>query len=436
MSSFPTVSDFESLLVNNPQVQAIDAYLQRFNPIKIMKMESMEIRHSSILRWLLDPFGNHGMGDRFLKAFLAEALRGQKQQGGLTALDILAEDFSTAHVVAEWRHIDLFIQLSRADIDWVFIVENKINHKQSKKQLEDYLDRTDAAFQTAAKVQGIFLTLHQPKVHHERFASIRYKEVITVLEAALASASLPADVEVFVNHYISVLKELTGTSMDHKDAKRLAAKLYREHRNTLDFIMEHGSGTAFQVAMREVFNTYEIEGDEDNRALTKIGTEEFEFGSVDGNVCDFLPRQLADTLYGIGRHSGLDWSFGEHGYEDYWMGYPIAMWFEMDRGSSRLKLCGEVSGWLGTQTQDDLLRRVEQGISKEFQIEKLDRNGHPHHRFFRVGKGQDYSQRVFDADDPKSIETVARKMLKQLRGEFKAISDAMVGAYDLDLDDK
>ena len=51
----PDLDDLESLFVNNPDLDEIRAHLSKFNPIKVMGMERMEIRHSAILAWLLDP---------------------------------------------------------------------------------------------------------------------------------------------------------------------------------------------------------------------------------------------------------------------------------------------------------------------------------------------------------------------------------------------
>ncbi|MFK7867447.1 MAG: PD-(D/E)XK nuclease family protein, partial [Alphaproteobacteria bacterium] len=62
----PNVNEIENLFINNADFSTLNAQLNRFNPIKIMKMESMEIRHSAILAWLLDPNENHGLGDHFL----------------------------------------------------------------------------------------------------------------------------------------------------------------------------------------------------------------------------------------------------------------------------------------------------------------------------------------------------------------------------------
>ena len=70
-TEIPTLDDLEKLFVNNSDLDAIRSHLSRFNPIKTMGMERMEIRHSAILGWLLSPQETHGLGDTFLKAFLS-----------------------------------------------------------------------------------------------------------------------------------------------------------------------------------------------------------------------------------------------------------------------------------------------------------------------------------------------------------------------------
>lgn len=54
-----TFSMVEEFILNNRGLAKINAYLSKFNPIKIMGMEHMEIKHSKILGWLLDARDNH-----------------------------------------------------------------------------------------------------------------------------------------------------------------------------------------------------------------------------------------------------------------------------------------------------------------------------------------------------------------------------------------
>lgn len=105
----PTSDEFEKLLVNNDGVARIEAYLNRFNPIRVMRMERMEIRHSAILAWLLDPRESHGLNDKFLKAFIGEALRGRSSKGRPTALDVARADLRDTAIRREWQNIDIFI---------------------------------------------------------------------------------------------------------------------------------------------------------------------------------------------------------------------------------------------------------------------------------------------------------------------------------------
>ena len=134
----PSIFDFESLFVNNPELDQISSYLKRFNPIKTMGMQHMEIRHSAILGWLLDPQESHGMGDQFLKAFLSTALGDDKdEQSARRAVDISQADIMDAEVRREWRGIDLLL-ISRKN-GWVFIIENKFHSKQHGNQLKDWL---------------------------------------------------------------------------------------------------------------------------------------------------------------------------------------------------------------------------------------------------------------------------------------------------------
>ena len=86
------------MTVNNTDIKKIRAYIERFNPIKIMEVEQKEIKHSNILAWLLKPEENHGLGDTFLKAFLSEALRGQRSTGRPSALEVSQADLMDADI--------------------------------------------------------------------------------------------------------------------------------------------------------------------------------------------------------------------------------------------------------------------------------------------------------------------------------------------------
>ena len=72
--SNPTKKELLDFFIDNSSIDKIAQHANKFNPINIMGMKHMEIRHSKILAWLLNPNENNGLGDEVLKRFLTTAL--------------------------------------------------------------------------------------------------------------------------------------------------------------------------------------------------------------------------------------------------------------------------------------------------------------------------------------------------------------------------
>ncbi|WP_066019784.1 MULTISPECIES: PD-(D/E)XK nuclease family protein [Clostridium] len=52
----------------------LNAKLNIFNPFKVLKIDTFEIRNSNVISWLLSPNGNHGLEDKVLKKVLSEII--------------------------------------------------------------------------------------------------------------------------------------------------------------------------------------------------------------------------------------------------------------------------------------------------------------------------------------------------------------------------
>ncbi len=212
-ANLPSLDDLESLFVNNADLDAIRSHLSRFNPIKTMGMERMEIRHSAILGWLLSPQETHGLGDAFLKAFLAQALRGHDSALHPSALEVSQADMMNAEVRREWRHIDLLVLSPRNG--WVFVIENKFDSGQHGNQLKRYMDVVTTSFmgsETYKHLRGIFLTLWEEEPEDDRYAPVEYATICELLEQIALSGRIPLSSEVgtFLRHYLEVIKEATA----------------------------------------------------------------------------------------------------------------------------------------------------------------------------------------------------------------------------------
>lgn len=403
----PSQSELEDLFVNNQDLPLVENYLNRFNPIRTMRMEGMELRHSAILAWLLDPRETHGLQDKFLRAFLCEAMRGQSEKGSPTALEISQADLRDADVRREWQNIDIFILLPR--LNWVFIIENKFYSNQHEGQLAKYAERVRSIFEPHEghlKVRGIFLTLHDEPPQDESYVPIQYSAICEILPNIIDrhADTMHGDVAVFIRHYLEIIRDATGMSDELEGMKQLARQLYRSHRKVFEFVMEHGAADDFVLAVESVFG----EGLDYGDAFTVDG-QTFMFSGLNPRLASFLPWSWIENI-------GAEHSW--EGCENWWAGYPLICWFELrkdvDESSGRLILFAEVGPLSDYEFRKSIITRIsdaaQQHGTKSVSFQKgSTEQGKKYSKFFKNNEVQ--------ISDIQSIDELARAM-KTLLARF------------------
>ena len=105
------LSDEEALQNFLLDIDCLDELLpwtKRFNLFDVLKISRMEIRHSNMLAWLLNPNENHGFGDAFLKAIIQIVVQND-DNGRYDILETLLMDFYSFVVYREWKNIDILL---------------------------------------------------------------------------------------------------------------------------------------------------------------------------------------------------------------------------------------------------------------------------------------------------------------------------------------
>lgn len=415
----PTNEELEAIFVNNPLLARIESHLGRFNPIRVMRMERMEIRHSAILAWLLDPAESHGLEDKFLKAFLGEALRGQSVLGAPSALDVARADLRDTVVRREWQHIDVFVH--SVSNGWGFVIENKYDSRQHEGQLSKYLDRVHAGLGSEADqiiVRGIFLTLHDEEPADARYAPINYETICRLLPRFVQQEShlLTAEVRTFLRHYIEILEEEVGMSTEQSEMEKLAKQLYRDHKKVLDFVLEHGSASDFFVAAESL-----IGDDLGYLDPFKVDGQKLRLSHADDRFLSFLPEAW---YQGFGKDD-LNW----RGCENWWARYPLIAWLQLrpnaDGKSGQLTIYGEVGPLSEYEFRKDLIAAI-QAAGKSLGTSRIKfQNGAAVEgkRFSKFLK--DNSIDVKDVQDADEISGAMRALLKRFKPEFEAIGGAL-----------
>lgn len=417
--NLPTAEELEKLLVNNASLARLEFYLGRFNPIRVMRMERMEIRHSAILAWLLDPGESHGLDDKFLKAFLSEALRGQSALGAPTAIDVARADLRDAMVRREWQNIDIFIQ---SEVNgWGFVVENKFDSTQHDGQLTKYVERVLTGLGSEGgglTIRGIFLTLNDEEPEDARFAPITYEAIARLLPtfADREAHLLTREVTVFLQHYVEIIEEAVGVNAERSEMEKLARQLYRDNRKVFDFVWEYGEGSVFSVAAEGLFGE-----DPDYLDPVEIDGAEYRFNRVDQRMASFLPESWFKALGG----KKFDWE----GCDGWWAEYPLIVWLQLventDGKSGRLTLYAEVGPLSEHAFRKGLIEAIKQAgadlaTSKiKFQQTAAD-EGKRFSKFFKQN-----SVDIRDVQDNEEIGAAMKKLLKRFQPEFEAVAKAL-----------
>ena len=281
-------------IANNYDLESLEAKLNEFNPLKVLKVDHYEIRHSNILAWLLNPKENHNLGDAFIKKILSEVIINNENLE--TDLDVFrVQEFSYLdfEVYREWKNIDVLLVSEKNKV--AVLIENKIHSKESKDQLNRYLKDVQKEF-NSMDVIPVFLSLSGEEPTNTKYGILSYVQILKILSfiTTIQKENLSPKVYDFITYYLSTLEVLT---MENESLKELCKKIYKEHKTALDLIKKYVGDTEFEDCAKEF--------------IQELGAKEI---SIKGKSASFIPRNFESIIKIVGEKS--------------WGGrYPIAFWY-------------------------------------------------------------------------------------------------------------
>lgn len=214
-------------LSNISCLDELEGLLGKPNIFDILGTARTEIRHSNVLKWLLDPAGTHGLGGLFLRLFLQTL-----GKCGADAIRLLAVDLDSFLVLREHRHIDLLV-VSKAE-KVVIAIENKIDSGEHGNQLERYEKAVADEYPGFYQV-FVFLSPEGRTASDGKWLSVGYDAVLGAVRYCLRCASLAPEAELLVNQYASLLER---EFMDRCKLMEICNRIYRDHKQALDLIYE------------------------------------------------------------------------------------------------------------------------------------------------------------------------------------------------------
>ena len=233
-------------LIESSEFQAYhrEWHSRKFNPFDVLQVADVEIRHSNVLAWLLAPDETHGIGGRFLRAFV-EHLTRRSDAGSLRSLsgfddkdnvEIRREDYHEggyADVTIGFKAERVLLVIENKVVGWYPGAEEQIKGYQEtfgKKYKGQYDDYPGVLLTTSNSPGG---ESGEPEKHHSSspLFLLSWDEVRGVLQPLLED--FPDDVRAFVKQYIKVINDrLIHTGDD------LAERLRKDHLQIFEKLQE------------------------------------------------------------------------------------------------------------------------------------------------------------------------------------------------------
>lgn len=207
---------------------------EQFNIFHICGIEHYETSHSTILAGILNPNGNHGQGDIFLKAFLESV----SNPACLSEFDTKTASVKTEYDTSNGR-IDILITNEKHQ---AIIIENKIYASDQPKQLIRYDEFAQRTFHKGNYII-LYLTLWGDEASKESADGVTYHcisyrtTIFKWLDKCMQlSVQRPLIRETLIQ-YSNLIKELTNQTMEDLNKDEFL-KIMMENSHTVATICE------------------------------------------------------------------------------------------------------------------------------------------------------------------------------------------------------
>lgn len=260
----------ERFVLDNPDLERLEAIVDTFNPFVAMRWTRQETRHSVFLAWLFNPRETHGLGAYCLRTFLKRVARYAADPAQTpTVIDVDSWDLDRAAISTEWRNIDLFVQDDANS--FVAVFENKIDSGEHSEQLRRYRSDVEAQFPNHRKLFS-YLTIEGDPASEHGYIPISYAEIAQFLDDTLERRGdqIGPDVRAFIGHYAEMVRR---EIVEDSEIQRLCRTIYEKHQKALDLIFEHRPDKTAHLseALRRIVSSHpSLEPDHSSKSYVRF----------------------------------------------------------------------------------------------------------------------------------------------------------------------
>jgi hypothetical protein len=238
------VTPLEAFVLDNSDLERLEAIAGEFNPFVAMGWTRQELRHSAFARWLFDPTESHGLGSYPLRMFMKSVVAKGTPQGAPTLFDADNWDLVETRAVVESDRVDLLLR--NDDEQFLVVLENKVDTSEHSGQLARYREAVTSQFPDY-KHLFVLLSPAGDQPSDEAYVPWSYLEYADLVERLLErrASQIGEDVARFLKHYADMIRRHI---VEDSEVQSLCRQIYAKHRQALDLIFEHRPDRAQEVA--------------------------------------------------------------------------------------------------------------------------------------------------------------------------------------------
>ncbi|MBR3478976.1 MAG: PD-(D/E)XK nuclease family protein [Bacteroidaceae bacterium] len=256
-----------------------------FNVFSVLGLQTSEVRlHSALIAELLRPDGDHGLGDKFMKAFL-DVLNKHYEEP--FCFDTESAKVEVEHVIGpisedyeSGGRIDLFIQDKNKK---TIIIENKINAEDQYRQMSRYYKYAQELESNGGQVKLLYLTKEGGNPSDDslgesdvKYTSINYrKDILAWLDKCLALSALYPIVRETIRQYIITLNNILSI-MEYENKKEFIELLTSPNNIETTLAILENSEAFYNAIINTFIQKLGNLAEKNGYQLSHKGTEEIE----------------------------------------------------------------------------------------------------------------------------------------------------------------
>lgn len=223
--------DFKTYMEKvNFDYEFLKKYYQSDDIASIYGVDKFEIRHSNVLKWILEPKEDEAIDYLPIRNLLKLIQEKDSYYEFLRLVDLTTARIDKVTIQREKYNIDMFITLEINNEDYVIVIENKLESSIHDNQLKVYKDDVQEKYQNHKKLYAFLYPGNNPEQEKEakenQYIPITYQDVYDKILKVIIELTSNSVLKLVVNYYIHTLccyetNSLVGLVVTDEEASAL-----------------------------------------------------------------------------------------------------------------------------------------------------------------------------------------------------------------------